>query len=257
MPITLIWGLLVLLLFMVVLTLYRRLRAAEARYREELERIRKERLGRSRAALRGQVAERLAPWLPGFAYSPSDAHFLGDPVDYILFSGYADLRDGIGHPDSLEVVILDIKRGPNARLSATQKAIARAVEAGRVRFEVLRVSEEGIVQTLEWRKGKLRRKATPPLSSPAGSTAPGAKPNPRDAARKSHPDRHPPKKQERPARSGLPWDPREEAYLLRKIRQGASYETLADIVRRTPEEVRTHIEALLRREEPSVGGNGV
>ncbi|HID83826.1 MAG TPA: hypothetical protein EYP54_01685, partial [Anaerolineales bacterium] len=107
MPITLIWGLLVLLLFMVVLTLYRRLRAAEARYREELERIRKERLGRSRAALRGQVAERLAPWLPGFAYSPSDAHFLGDPVDYILFSGYADLRDEVATSSSGRVLFID------------------------------------------------------------------------------------------------------------------------------------------------------
>lgn len=245
---TLILSVLVLLLTVAVWGLYRRLRTVEARHQEELARIRKERLGRSRAALRGQAAERLAPWLPGFAYAPSDARFLGDPVDYILFAGYADLRDGIGDPDGLEVVLLDIKRGPQARLSATQKAIARAVEAGRVRFEVLRVSEEGTIQTLEWRKGQLRRKGSvPPAPLGSGRISRGAA-APRGEAHPRGPDQKPPREPQKPPdRSGLPWDPHEEAYLLRKIRQGASYETLAAIVRRTPEEVRVHMEALQRR----------
>ncbi len=248
---TLLLSMIVVLLFFAVLALYRRLRVTEARYREELERVRKERLGRSRAALRGQAAERLVPWLPGFAYSPSDARFLGDPVDYILFAGYADLRDGVGKPDDLEVVILDIKQGANARLSATQKAIARAVEAGRVRFEVLRVGEDGVAQAYEWRGGRLHRKETP-APSPGRGGKPGGRV--RTAAPARSPDPEPPP---RPSRSGQPWDPREEAYLLRKVRQGASYEELAAVVRRTPEEVRRHLEALRLRERPTSGENGV
>ena len=101
----------------------------------------KQSVDQSRRTLKGQIAEQMAPLLPGFPYEPADARFLGDPVDYVVFNGYSDAKDGKGDPDELEVVILDIKCG-NARLSPTQRAIAQAIKSGRVRFEVLRVGDD-------------------------------------------------------------------------------------------------------------------
>ena len=92
----------------------------------------------SRAVLKGKMAEQFAPILPEFRYLPSDAKFLGDPVDYVVFDGYTDFRDGDGTAEDIEVILLDIKSG-GARLSKGQQAIAQAVQAGRVRFETLRI----------------------------------------------------------------------------------------------------------------------
>jgi hypothetical protein len=95
----------------------------------------------SRAVLKGKMAEQFAPILPEFQYLPSDAKFLGDPVDYVVFDGYTDFRDGDGTADDIEVILLDIKSG-GARLSKGQQAIAQAVREGRIRFETLRIDFE-------------------------------------------------------------------------------------------------------------------
>jgi predicted Holliday junction resolvase-like endonuclease len=98
----------------------------------------------SRSTLKGQIAEQIAPLLPGFEYLPSDARFLGHPIDYVVFDGYTEAKDGNGDSRPIELVILDIKHG-NAKLTTTQRAIAEAIEAGRVRFEMVRIAEDGTV----------------------------------------------------------------------------------------------------------------
>lgn len=92
----------------------------------------------SRAVLKGKMAEQFAPILPEFQYLPSDAKFLGDPVDYVVFDGYTDLRDGQGKVDDIEIVLIDIKSG-GARLTKGQQAIAQAIQQGRIRFETIRI----------------------------------------------------------------------------------------------------------------------
>ncbi len=118
---------------------------------------RRETLQKSRSSLKGQIAEQMAPLLPGFRYLPADARFLGDPVDYIVFDGYAELRDVIppgpasANPTRpLDIVLLEVKQGSSS-LSPFQRAIARSVEEGRVRFEVLRIAEDGGLSTESWR----------------------------------------------------------------------------------------------------------
>ncbi len=110
-----------------------RLRQAHAR---ELVQVGRRSVQQSRAVLKGKVAEQMAPMLERFPYAPSDARFLGDPVDYIIFDGYSEA----GRP--LEVVLLEIKQG-KGRLSQGQRRIARAVTAGRVRFETLHLYANG------------------------------------------------------------------------------------------------------------------
>lgn len=118
--------------------------------RQAIDHARRHSTQRSRAVLKGKMAEQMAPLLPGFPYWPADARFLGDPVDYVVFDGYSACKDDHGSGDSLEVVILDIKQGKST-LTREQRQVARAVEEGRVRFEVVRVFADGTVRTKVWR----------------------------------------------------------------------------------------------------------
>lgn len=113
----------------------------ELEHKQALLDAQKRSVNTSRAVLKGKMAEQFAPILPEFRYLPSDAKFLGDPVDYVVFDGYTNFRDGDGTVDDIEVILLDIKSG-GARLSKGQQAIAQAVREGRIRFETLRIDFE-------------------------------------------------------------------------------------------------------------------
>lgn len=92
----------------------------------------------SRAVLKGKIAEQFAPIFPQFDYLPSDSKFLGDPIDYVVFKGYSEFREGLVSENAIEIILIDIKSG-NARLTKGQQAIARAVKKGRIRFETIHV----------------------------------------------------------------------------------------------------------------------
>ena len=110
----------------------------ELEHKQALLDAQKRSVNTSRAVLKGKMAEQFAPILPEFQYLPSDAKFLGDPVDYVVFDGYSNFRDGDGDAEDIEVILLDIKSG-GARLSKGQQAIAQAIREGRVRFETMRI----------------------------------------------------------------------------------------------------------------------
>ena len=110
----------------------------ELDHQQALTSAQKRSVNTSRAVLKGKMAEQMAPIMPEFQYLPSDAKFLGDPVDYVVFDGYTDLRDGEGRAEDIEVVLIDIKSG-GARLTKGQQAIAQAIRDGRVRFETVRI----------------------------------------------------------------------------------------------------------------------
>ena len=110
----------------------------ELEHQQALTSAQKRSVNTSRAVLKGKMAEQMAPIMPEFQYLPSDAKFLGDPVDYVVFDGYSDFRDGEGRAEDIEVVLIDIKSG-GARLTKGQQAIAQAIAQGRVRFETIRI----------------------------------------------------------------------------------------------------------------------
>jgi predicted Holliday junction resolvase-like endonuclease len=86
----------------------------------------------------------MAPLLPGFGYLPADCRFLGNPIDYVVFNGHTEFSDPEGSDEDLEIVLLEIKQN-SSQLSRVQRAVRRAAEEGRVRFEVARVDEDGNV----------------------------------------------------------------------------------------------------------------
>lgn len=112
----------------------------EKRLSEEEDRIREETLKRSRATLKGLVAEQMVPFLDAFRYAPSDARFIGSPIDYIIFDGLSGPAAG-GSDRPLTVILADVKTGPAARLTRGQRMIREAVEEGRVEWETIRVGE--------------------------------------------------------------------------------------------------------------------
>jgi predicted Holliday junction resolvase-like endonuclease len=94
------------------------------------EDIRARALTGSRAALRGRIVEQVVPLLGDFPYDPSDARFLGAPIDYVIFDGAADGGE-------IEIVFIEVKSG-RARLSDVELRVREAIGAGRVRHEILR-----------------------------------------------------------------------------------------------------------------------
>lgn len=88
-------------------------------------------LQRSRRVLKGQAAEQLAPLTQGFPYLPNDSRFLGSPIDYVIF-------DGLSDEEEVEVVFVEVKSG-DSRLSGRESKVRDAIQAGRVRWEELRL----------------------------------------------------------------------------------------------------------------------
>jgi predicted Holliday junction resolvase-like endonuclease len=206
-----------------------KLRQVQEHQNENIRRARKESVAQSRNVLRGKMAEQFAPLLPGFVYLPADARFLGDPIDYVVFDGYSALRDGKQeHPDDLEVVILDIKQG-RSRLSEGQRAIARAIEAGRVRFEVVRVTEDGEVSTYAW-----KAENAPARDAQGGNGVHDAEDE--QALRERILADYP--------RAYDKWYPEEDRWLVAQFNEGREIPEVAAHLKRRPSAIRARLEKL-------------
>jgi predicted Holliday junction resolvase-like endonuclease len=80
----------------------------------------------------GQIAEHLIPFLRQFKYDPKKAHFIGMPIDYIVF-------------DTDKIVFLEIKTG-SAGLNSTQRRIKQLILEGKVVWDELRLSPNKVTQ---------------------------------------------------------------------------------------------------------------
>ena len=86
---------------------------------------------RSRSVLGGMFAEQLAPYLPNFPFSPTEAKFLGAPIDFLIFKGM-DAQ----HIE--EVIFVEVKSG-SARLNHNEHSLKDAIKNKRVRWHEYRV----------------------------------------------------------------------------------------------------------------------
>jgi predicted Holliday junction resolvase-like endonuclease len=99
-------------------------------WQAERERGRREAVSQSRAVLGGKFTEQLAPYLPEFKYDPTEARFIGSPIDLIVFPGLAS-----GNPQ--EIVIIEIKSGKSRQLTPQGRKIRQLIEDGMVRWELI------------------------------------------------------------------------------------------------------------------------
>jgi predicted Holliday junction resolvase-like endonuclease len=105
---------------------------------EQESTIRKDAADRSRFVLKGKIAEHMVPlYREVFKYDPSDARFIGAPIDYLIFDGYTAVKD-MNSDEPITVILADIKTG-NAKLNRTERKIKEAVEQGRVRWETIQL----------------------------------------------------------------------------------------------------------------------
>ena len=112
--------------------------AEELRWEEERQKAIKEAIAQSRAVLGGKFTEQMAPYLPEFQYDPTEARFIGSPIDLIIFPGLA-------RGDPQEIVIMEIKTGKTPQLTPQERKIRQLIEDGMVRWELIQKSAEGEV----------------------------------------------------------------------------------------------------------------
>ena len=106
------------------------------RWEAEMEQARKSAITQSRAVLGGKFTEQMAPYLPDFKYDPTEARFIGSPIDLIIFPGLAQ-------GDPREIVIMEIKSGKTAQLTPQERKIRQLIEDGMVRWEEIHQPMEG------------------------------------------------------------------------------------------------------------------
>jgi predicted Holliday junction resolvase-like endonuclease len=141
--VTIVWIIISVILFIIVIALLYRLSKAGREFRQwreeeekRLEEARKQAIEQSRAVLGGKFTEQMAPYLPEFKYDPTEARFIGTPIDLVVFPGLAQ-----GEPR--EIVLIEVKSGRSSRLSPREKRIKELVEANMVRWEEIhRLSTE-------------------------------------------------------------------------------------------------------------------
>ena len=121
-----------LLLIFVIILLVLLLIIQQISISRRLKKVRQDAVKRSGAVKGGQLAEQLAPFLPNFPCNPADAHFLGQPIDYIAFPGLSDN----GQAD--EVLLIEVKTG-SSQLNSHEKGIKEAVRTGRIRYVEYRI----------------------------------------------------------------------------------------------------------------------
>lgn len=102
--------------------------------KEKIPEIREEAIKQSRAVLSGQFSEQIAPYLPGFPYKPTEARFIGKPIDFVVFNGMDEKNID-------EVIFVEVKSG-QSQLSKVEKTLKEAVEKKNVVWHEYKVPEE-------------------------------------------------------------------------------------------------------------------
>lgn len=80
----------------------------------------------------GQISEHLVPFLENCRHDPKQMHFLGNPIDYVVFN----FDDGA-------ITFLEVKSG-NSKPSKRQKTIKNIIKSGRVFYEEIRINQKGV-----------------------------------------------------------------------------------------------------------------
>ena len=107
---------------------------AEHHWKDMLPDIREEAIARSRSVLAGQFSEQLAPYLPDFPFKPTEAKFIGKPIDFLVFQGMDEKNID-------EVVFVEVKSG-KASLNAHERKLKDVIKDKKVRWYEYRIPED-------------------------------------------------------------------------------------------------------------------
>jgi len=101
------------------------------KWESRLKDIRGDAVKQSRAVLCGQFSEQLAPYLPGFPFSPTECRFIGKPVDFVVFKG-------MDEKNIKEVAFVEVKSG-KSNLSQNEKSLKNAIDEKKVSWHEYRI----------------------------------------------------------------------------------------------------------------------
>jgi predicted Holliday junction resolvase-like endonuclease len=81
----------------------------------------------------------MALLLPEFPFASADARFIGNPIDFVVFDGYTQVKDEKG--DTISVVLVEVKKG-KGKLTREETLIKGAVEKGRISWKTIILKDE-------------------------------------------------------------------------------------------------------------------
>ncbi len=129
--------LIIIFLFIMVFLAFYAGKALGKRYMFEvmqsvMEKEKKTAIEKSRSILKGQFSEQLSPFSQDFPVKPSEARFLGAPIDFIAFKG-------LDEKEVTEIIFIEVKSG-NSKLNETEKSIKKAIENKNISFQEFRIN---------------------------------------------------------------------------------------------------------------------
>ena len=107
---------------------------AKKQHEEKIPEIRDTAIKQSRAVLSGQFSEQIAPYMPDFPYKPTEARFIGKPVDFVVFKGMDEKKID-------EVVFVEVKSG-QSQLSKVEKTLKETIQNKKVSWSEYKVPKE-------------------------------------------------------------------------------------------------------------------
>ncbi len=103
----------------------------ELKHLVDIREQRSDAVKRSRSVIEGQVAEQLVPYFPQWTHTPSEARFIGSPIDYIVFDGMST-----GNPEKISFV--EVKKGSSST-TPMQNKLKKLIKDGKVEWEILKL----------------------------------------------------------------------------------------------------------------------
>ena len=106
----------------------------QKKFEEKIPELREDAIKQSRAVLSGQFSEQIAPYFPDFPYKPTEARFIGKPIDFIVFKGMDEKKID-------EVIFVEVKSG-QGQLSKVEKTLKSTIENKQTSWYEYKVPEE-------------------------------------------------------------------------------------------------------------------
>ena len=93
---------------------------AKRKFGEKIPWVREDVIKKSRSVIAGQMSEQIAPYFPDFPYRPTEARFIGKPIDFVVFNGLDEKKTS-------EIVFVEVKTGKSS-LNNSEASLKEAVE---------------------------------------------------------------------------------------------------------------------------------
>ncbi|MEN2416484.1 Holliday junction resolvase-like protein [Streptomyces rimosus] len=125
----------------------------------------------ARSTFDGHVAENAFPYAAKHIYHPKDIVHVGGIIDFLVFDGLFEIRQGTRALDELTVVLADVKYG-SSTLSREQHAVLTAMNNGRTRGEHWKARADNAQLTYQPRRQMpLPRDGAPSAGGPPSAAA--------------------------------------------------------------------------------------